>query len=124
MFTKFLATDEEKQTRIIGSALKQFAEKSYSAASTNEIAKEAGISKGLLFHYFASKKALYLYMYDYSIQVISEEIGQKVNFDERDLFIRMSQVAGLKLTIFQKSPDLMKFLERVFLRRLKRLSKN
>ncbi|MBH5319727.1 TetR/AcrR family transcriptional regulator [Paenibacillus sp. GSMTC-2017] len=114
MFTKFQATDEEKQLRVIGAALKQFSEKNYSTASTNEIAKEAGISKGLLFHYFMNKKTLYLFMYDYAIRVISEEVVRKVNFNEKDLFVRMSQVAELKLTTFQTNPYLLKFIERVF----------
>nr|WP_232243148.1 TetR/AcrR family transcriptional regulator [Paenibacillus sp. GSMTC-2017] len=100
--------------RVIGAALKQFSEKNYSTASTNEIAKEAGISKGLLFHYFMNKKTLYLFMYDYAIRVISEEVVRKVNFNEKDLFVRMSQVAELKLTTFQTNPYLLKFIERVF----------
>ena len=44
---------KEKQDRMINAALKVFAMNGYQKASTDDIVKEAGISKGLLFHYFA-----------------------------------------------------------------------
>ena len=48
----------EKQQLIMGAALKLFAEKGYDATSIDKIAKEAGISKGLLYSYFKSKEEL------------------------------------------------------------------
>lgn len=56
LFSKFLNLNPEKQDRILNAALKEFAQKGYQNASTNEIVKEAGISKGLLFHYFNNKR--------------------------------------------------------------------
>ena len=50
MFSKFLNLELEKQDRIINAAIKEFAQKGYDKASTNEIVKEAGISKGLLYN--------------------------------------------------------------------------
>ena len=58
MFSKFLNLDE-KQDRILNAAIKEFAQKGYDSASTNEIVKEAGISKGLLFHYFKIKSSYF-----------------------------------------------------------------
>jgi AcrR family transcriptional regulator len=49
MFSKFLSLDREKQDRILNAAIKEFALKGYKNASTNEIVREAEISKGLLF---------------------------------------------------------------------------
>ena len=40
---------------MINAALKIFAKNGYAHASTDDIVKEAGISKGLLFHYFINK---------------------------------------------------------------------
>ena len=45
-----------KRQRILDAAIREFAEHGYDKASTNSIVKEAGIAKGLLFHYFGSKK--------------------------------------------------------------------
>jgi AcrR family transcriptional regulator len=48
----------EKRRLIMGAALQLFVEKGYAAASIDKIAKEAGISKGLLYNYFRSKEEL------------------------------------------------------------------
>lgn len=41
-------------------------------ASTDFIASRAGVSKGLLFYYFHNKKDLYLTVYEYVKQIITE----------------------------------------------------
>jgi TetR/AcrR family transcriptional regulator len=72
MFSKFLNLDKEKQDRIINAAIKEFAEKGYDRASTNEIVKEAGISNGLLFHYFQNKKQMFLFLFDYCYELVTD----------------------------------------------------
>lgn len=44
--------------RLLEGALKVFAMHGYHASSMSEIAKEAGVSKGLAYHYFSSKENL------------------------------------------------------------------
>lgn len=46
----------EKELKIIDSAIKIFSEKGYSATTTNEIAKDAGVAEGTIFRYFKTKK--------------------------------------------------------------------
>ncbi|WP_027725954.1 TetR/AcrR family transcriptional regulator [Tuberibacillus calidus] len=48
----------EKQKQIIKAAIETFAEKGYSATSTNEIAKKAGVAEGTIFRHFKTKKDL------------------------------------------------------------------
>ena len=43
--------------------------------------KEAGISKGLLFHYFESKIGVYEFVYDYSIKYMMLELTQTIKSD-------------------------------------------
>jgi AcrR family transcriptional regulator len=50
---------DEKRKRIISISMEEFLNNGYSGASTNTITSKAGISKGLLFHYFGSKKELF-----------------------------------------------------------------
>ncbi|MDR0711863.1 MAG: TetR/AcrR family transcriptional regulator [Prevotellaceae bacterium] len=47
-----------KEQLIVSVALKLFAKNGYTATSIDKIAKEAGISKGLLYNYFTSKENL------------------------------------------------------------------
>lgn len=58
---------EEKKNRIISTGIKQFSQKSYKDVSTDTITKECGISKGILFHYFGSKKEYYFYCLNYAL---------------------------------------------------------
>lgn len=48
----------EKQKSIIKAAIETFAEKGYSASSTNEIARKAGVAEGTIFRHYKTKKDL------------------------------------------------------------------
>ncbi|MEW8970357.1 MAG: TetR/AcrR family transcriptional regulator [Mesobacillus sp.] len=50
----------EKQRKIIISAIESFAEKGFSATSTSEIAKKAGVAEGTIFRHYKTKKDLLL----------------------------------------------------------------
>ena len=51
-----LKIQEQTRQKIIMAALELFAGKGYAASSVSQIAKEAGVSKGLIYHYFSSKE--------------------------------------------------------------------
>ena len=68
MNEKFFDLKKEKQDRMINAALKVFALNGYRHASTDDIVREAAISKGLLFHYFENKLGVYAFVYDYSVR--------------------------------------------------------
>jgi TetR/AcrR family transcriptional regulator, fatty acid metabolism regulator protein len=46
---------EDKRTRILDAAIRVFAEHGYHGARVGDIAEDAGVAHGLLYHYFASK---------------------------------------------------------------------
>ncbi len=48
----------KKQQNIINSALKLFAKNGFDSTSTNIIAKDAGVSEGLIFRHFGNKEGL------------------------------------------------------------------
>jgi len=49
---------EERRRSILDAALRLFANKGYESTSISQLAKEVGISKGLVYTYFDSKEAL------------------------------------------------------------------
>lgn len=110
MTSKFLSLNPEKQERILNAALKEFAQKGYENASTNEIVKSAGISKGLLFHYFNNKKELYLFLYNHFAEVLSEEFFQELDFTERDIFERLKNLMILKSRLMARHPEIFDFM--------------
>lgn len=110
IFTKFLKLESEKQKRILNAAMKEFAQKGYKNASTEVIVKEADISKGALFYYFKNKKELFLYLYDYALEVVKNEILTKFDTKERDIFARRRQALVLKTEVLNKHPEIYDFL--------------
>ena len=50
---------DRTRSRILAAALREFGERGYAESSTNRICREAGLSKGLLFHHFGSKEKLF-----------------------------------------------------------------
>ncbi len=115
MFSKFLNLEGEKQTRILNAALKEFAQKGYKNASTNEIVKEAEISKGLLFHYFKNKRELFLFLYDYCLETLIKDFYNKVDLKEKDIIARLKQFSMVKLKMLEKYPDIMRFIETAYM---------
>lgn len=111
LISKFMNLEPEKRERIINAALDEFARKKYKNASTNEIVKNANISKGLLFHYFNNKKSLYLFIFDYSLEVFANDFYNKLDFEETDILKRMKQVEILKLELIHKYPSLYDFMK-------------
>lgn len=64
----FLNLTQEKKQAIIEKGVEIFTNYSYGEASTNQITKELGISKGSLFNYFENKKGFYLYLLETCIE--------------------------------------------------------
>jgi len=106
---KIMSVEPEKRDRIINSAMKEFI-KGYKNASTDEIVKEAGISKGLLFHYFGNKENLYEFIFVYAIDVVIKEYYTLINFEQRDILDRMWQSILLKIDLSYKYPTMFDFL--------------
>lgn len=109
LINKFLTLEDEKRERIINAAIKEFAHKGYKNASTNEIVKDAGISKGLLFHYFSNKKTLYLFLYDYCMDILLDVIYTRLNICQEDIFDRLQRTSMIKFDIYKRYPQIYRF---------------
>ncbi|AXF57509.1 TetR/AcrR family transcriptional regulator [Salicibibacter kimchii] len=106
----FKNLDETKKNRIRNAALQAFAENGYEQASTNTIIKNAGIGKGMLFHYFNNKKDLYEYLIDYALNVIWYEYIVLIDMNESDFIKRLKDIAGIKAAYFDKYPNVNNFI--------------
>lgn len=69
----FERLQENKREAILTAGIAEFSRKAYRDASTDSITRESGISKGLLFHYFGSKKEFYLYCLAKSLERLMQE---------------------------------------------------
>ncbi|WP_051200738.1 TetR/AcrR family transcriptional regulator [Butyrivibrio sp. XPD2002] len=110
MNEKFFDLKKEKQDRIINAALRAFALGGYMHASTDDIVKMAGISKGLIFHYFETKLGLYQFVYDYSVRVINLEITTGVSRDITDFFTIREEIERVYSVCMQQYPYIKLFM--------------
>ena len=112
-FQKFLSLPDEKRERIIKAAMKEFLS-GYKKASTDNIVREAGISKGLLFHYFGTKENLYTFLIDYSIDIGKREYFDLINVLQPDILESLWQLSLLKRDLFSRYPDIFDFMTSSF----------
>lgn len=72
-----LQVDQRRQ-QLIELGLELFGHQTYDDLSIDEIAKKAGISKGLLYHYFPSKRAFYVA----AVQEAARQLLDETNVDQ------------------------------------------
>jgi AcrR family transcriptional regulator len=106
----FLSLPEDKQRTIRNSALKVFGENGYKKASVKDIADEADISKSMVFHYFGTKKDLYLYLVDYCSKVLTGPLSSIQKDLPRDYFERMKVATEKQMGVLKDEPFFLKFL--------------
>jgi len=65
---------ENKEEKILEAAITLFSKKGFSATTTSEIAKDAGVAEGTVFRYYKTKKQLLVKVMSRLIEVMSEEL--------------------------------------------------
>ncbi len=105
---KVMAVEDDKRQRIIVAAMQEFM-KGYRNAKTDRIVKCAGISKGLLFHYFGTKKELFFFLFQYSVHIIGGEY-KAAYFESRDFLDNIWQLSLLARKLVKKHPLVYGFL--------------
>lgn len=114
MSERFRELPEEKQASILKAAMEVFAKYDYKKASTDLIASKAGVSKGLLFYYFHNKKDLYLTVYEYVKQIITEGVEDSRLLEMTDFFELITYATMKKIRILAENPYIVEFSLRSF----------
>lgn len=99
---------EDKKQRIIRAAMEHFSKNGYKKATMDEIVAAAGISKGLIFHYFGNKKKLYLYLYEFAYGLVYDRVMR--SFEGEDLFERIRESEEIKLAVMSEYPYMLDYL--------------
>lgn len=118
MNPKFFNLPTERQDLIRNSAMVEFGEGSFKKTSADSIARRAGVSKGLLFHYFKDKRELYLYLFQYAIdecmELFNKHILKASYFGETDFILTLEMGHKVKMDMVRRHPGLFRFVMRAY----------
>jgi TetR/AcrR family transcriptional regulator len=98
----FIKLPDQHKQAVLNSGKKAFSQKSYGDVSTEEITRNCGISKGLLFHYFGSKQAFYFSCLESSLETLSKEPALP---DSGDVYEILYALVENRITLYHKYPE-------------------
>ena len=99
----------DKRRVILDAAMRVFARQGFHTCRVSDIADEAGVAYGLVYHYFSSKDeildTLFLERWDLMLQAIAE--ADRAHEQPRD---KLGAIAGFILESYRHDPNLMKVI--------------
>jgi TetR/AcrR family transcriptional regulator, fatty acid metabolism regulator protein len=102
---------EEKRRRILDAAVRAFARKGYHACRVGEIASEAGVAYGLVYHYFTSKDEILETIFRETWSQMLTAI-EAVEEDGVPAGEQLRKVCAIVLRTWKRDPDLVRVLVR------------
>jgi TetR/AcrR family fatty acid metabolism transcriptional regulator len=102
---------EERRRQILHAAVRAFARKGYHACRVSDIAKEAGVAYGLVYHYYKSKETLLEAIFKETWGAMLATIRSVEELDEpaREQVRKVTQIV---LRTWKRDPELVRVLVR------------
>ncbi|HYB23464.1 MAG TPA: TetR/AcrR family transcriptional regulator [Solirubrobacteraceae bacterium] len=99
----------DKRRMILQAAVRVFARQGFHACRVSDIADEAGVAYGLVYHYFASKDevldTLFLERWNVMLELIRQVDGEAIPVREK-----LAAIASFIVDSYRHDPDLMKVI--------------
>ena len=112
----FFQLSSEKREAILGAALAEFGTHDFDAASLDRIVAAAGISKGGLYEYIASKEELYLFCMEQSWSALYRHIRSEARVAvpelPSDILERFMTVSGIAIEWYMQHPAMLGLIVR------------
>jgi TetR/AcrR family fatty acid metabolism transcriptional regulator len=102
---------EERRRQILEAAVSAFARRGYHACRVSDIAKEAGVAYGLVYHYYGSKEALLEAIFKETWGAMLKTIKSVEQLDEAAAE-QVRKVTQIVLRTWKRDPDLVRVLVR------------
>ncbi len=101
----FEKISEKKREKILNNAISEFAQKGFTSANINVIAKKAGISIGSMYNYFRSKEDLFLTIAEYGYQIL-ESVISEIDLVEGDIFDKIERLIRAAQRYSKEYPEI------------------
>lgn len=99
----------DKRRAILDAAIRVFARQGYHATRVADIADEAGVAYGLVYHYFRSKEAVMNELFGERWQLLLAA-GEQVKASDDPPRAKLAAIAGFIIDSYRHNPDLMKVI--------------
>jgi len=102
---------EEKRRLILDAAVRVFAHKGFHTSRVGDIAEEAGVAHGLLYHYFSSKDAVLETIFRETWSELLSEIDE-IEASDASARVQLERVAARLVGSWRIHPDVVRVLVR------------
>ena len=99
-----------KEQKILEASIKIFSEKGFSATTTNEIAKSAGVAEGTIFRYLKTKKDILRSILVHTINLVSE----KMVLSSVEALVKQAEDKDMRWFLKELLYDRLKLLKSMF----------
>jgi TetR/AcrR family fatty acid metabolism transcriptional regulator len=105
------AAQEERRRQILDAAVRAFAKKGYHASRVSDIAEEAGVAYGLVYHYFESKDAVLesIFREMWGMMVAAINAIEEIEESPRE---QLRKACAIVLRTWRDYPDVVRVLVR------------
>jgi TetR/AcrR family fatty acid metabolism transcriptional regulator len=111
--TERAVAGEEKRRQLLDAAVRVFARKGFHASRVGDIAEEAGVAHGLLYHYFASKDQVLEAVFHENWSVLLARIASVEETDE-PAADQLRHITAIVLRTWLHLPDVVRVVIREF----------
>lgn len=111
---KEVVKDPQKEKSILATSANLFGQYGYRETKTDQIAEEAKVSKGLLFHYYGNKAGLYEATYSYASDFFYQRVDFSIWTEASDLLEMVVDATKYKIELQLKYPIEFDFLMKVY----------
>ena len=94
-----------KYDKILGAAVKVFAENGFRQSTNSQIAREAGVADGTIYLYFKNKDDILVQFFQYKARQVFERFRQEVDRADNSVE-KLGNLVRVHLTEFQREPEM------------------
>jgi AcrR family transcriptional regulator len=104
------AAAADKRRQILDAAIRVFATRGFHACRVSDVADEAGVAYGLVYHYFGSKEEILNTLFTERWQIMLDAIAEIDRQQEIPARDKLYLVASFIIDSYRHEPDLMKVI--------------
>jgi TetR/AcrR family transcriptional regulator, fatty acid metabolism regulator protein len=104
------AAAADKRRQILDAAIRVFATRGFHACRVSDVADEAGVAYGLVYHYFGSKEEILNTLFTERWQIMLDAIAEIDKQHEIPARDKLHLVASFIIDSYRHEPDLMKVI--------------